>query len=257
MKPRDDILYDNERESVVKPSFNQRVIDGEYVFIHKSRLYRFFAFLLFHCFVRPISYILLILIKRVKYINKKVLKQAKDGYFIYSNHVDKVSDVLTPIYLCGGKMPCVIVHPDNVSIPFVGRLASMCGALPLPDDISAGKNFLHAIDYMISKNRPIVIYPEANLWPYYVKIRDFDDRSFRYPVRFKKAVFVFTTTFVRRRYSRKPRTVIYIDGPLYVDVGLERSHSQRDLRDRVYNQMVTRSQNSNCEYVKYIKRGDG
>ncbi len=52
----------------------------------------------------------------------------------------------------------------------------MLGALPVPDSISEYKKFSKAYKKRISDGHPVVIYPEAHVWPYYTGIRPFERR---------------------------------------------------------------------------------
>ena len=115
------------------------------------------------------------------------------------------------------------------------------------------KNFLNYIEYRISKNNSITIYPEAHIWPYYTKIRPFKSVSFKYPVKLDKPVFCITNTYQRRK-NDKVQIVSYIDGPFYKDDSLSPKEAQEDLRNRVYEQMVERSKNSNIEVIEYKKK---
>lgn len=75
-----------------------------------------------------------------KIVNKKLLKKAKaTGYFMYGNHTHFLADALVPTMVNMSKTVAVIVHPNNISMPFLGRITPYLGALPLPDDIEAGK----------------------------------------------------------------------------------------------------------------------
>ena len=113
------------------------------------------------------------------------------------------------------------------------------------------KVFNTYFDYDQNKN-VISIYPEAHVWPYYSKIRNFSSTSFKYPVKLNKPVFVFTTTYKKRKY-RRPKIIVYIDGPFYSDQKLSLKKSQEELRNKVYNTMCLRSKNTDVEYYKYIK----
>lgn len=131
----------------------------------------------------------------------------------------------------------------------------MLGAIPVPGNKEAMKNFLDAIKKRIEKGNSITIYPEAHIWPYYTKIRPFKNVSFAYPVNLEKPVFCMTNTY--QSYGRKNdkiKIVTYIDGPFYANKKLSIKEQKSELRDRVYNQMVERSKNSNVEYIKYIKK---
>ena len=148
----------------------------------------------------------------------------------------------------------VIVHPNNVSMPYLGKITPSLGALPLPDDMTAYRNFLSAVERRISEKKTVVIYPEAHIWPFYTKIRRFGDASFAYPVKQGTPVFCFTNTYQKRRFSKKPKIVTYIDGPFYPDKSLSKKEQRRDLCDRVYEAMCERAKSSNVVWIEYIKK---
>lgn len=101
-----------------------------------------------------------------------------------------------------------------------------------------------------------MIYPEAHIWPYYTKIRPFKDVSFRYPLEYDTKSFCITNVYKKRRFSKTPRIVTYVDGPFLINRDLDKKEARRDLRDRIYNQMVIRSKENNYELIKYIKIED-
>ena len=137
----------------------------------------------------------------------------------------------------------------------LGNFVQMLGAIPIPSNKKAMKNFLEAIEKHIKNKHSITIYPEAHIWPYYTKIRQFKDVSFKYPVQLNVPVFCMTNTYQKYgKNQNKIQIVTYIDGPFISNKNLGKKEQQKDLRDRVYNCMVERSKNSNIEYVQYIKK---
>ncbi len=117
------------------------------------------------------------------------------------------------------------------------------------------KNFFDILKKRISKGQSITIYPEAHIWPYYTKIRPFKSVSFAYPVELSVPVFCITNTYQKcGRKNNKIKIVSYIDGPFYADSNLPKVKQKKELRDKVYNQMVERSKNSNIEYIKYKRK---
>ena len=68
-------------------------------------------------------------------------------------------------------------------------------------------------------------------------------------------VFCMTNTY--QSYGKnndKVKIVSYIDGPFFPDEECATmKEKQHNLRDKVYEQMVERSKNSNIEVVKYEK----
>ena len=134
----------------------------------------------------------------------------------------------------------------------------MLGAIPIPGIKSAMKKFLETIEYRIKNGNSITIFPEAHIWPYYTKIRPFKAVSFKYPVQLNVPSFCVTNTY--QSYGKnndKVRLVSYIDGPFYPDKNCKTmKEKQQNLRDKIYNQMCKRAENSNVEVIKYIKKGE-
>ena len=166
----------------------------------------------------------------------------------------QMGDAFCPALINFPKKPGVVVNSANVSLPFWGKVLRMWGAIPLPDTLEATRNFYEAIEDYLTHSNPVVIYPEAHLWPYYTKIRPFTHLSFRYPVKYNKPVYTFTTTYHKRKFGKKPAVEIYIDGPFYVDTSIPPKDAQAKLKDEVFNQLVERSQLSNYEFITYEKR---
>lgn len=255
MKYKQKVYYQDEtKDEIIDFKIKAIKIDENYKYIHKNIFYKLWSFITYRLIATPIDFVYTKLFRRIKFVNRKVLKKhKKGGYFIYANHTDQFSDGFSPTLICFPKKPHLVVNPDNVSMPVWGRFTRMWGALPLPDTLGAVKNFNHAMEHTLEKDNPILIYPEAHLWPYYTKIRPFDARSFRYPIHFDKPVYTFTTTYQLRKEGKKPKMMIYVDGPFYVDKNLDKKQAQQDLRDRIYQQMCERAKLSNYEYLTYIK----
>jgi len=251
MKKR--IYFNTHKDEIINFKIKKKLIDKKYKYIHKNWFYNLFSFITYRLIATPICWIYLKL-SHIKFRNKKVLKQVKCGYFVYANHTNQFSDGISPSFLCFPKKAHIIVNSDNIFMPILGKIVRMCGALPLPDTLQATKNFMFALKHILSKNLPIIIYPEANLWPYFTKIRDFDDKSFRYPVEYNTPVFVFTTIYHKRKFSKKPKIEIYVDGPICADQNLSKTEKRAQLRDFVYNTMKKRAELNTYEYVEYIKR---
>lgn len=189
-----------------------------------------------------------------KIVNKEVLAQAgENGYYLYGNHTHFLADALIPTLVNLPKETAVIVHPNNVSMPVLGKITPYLGALPLPDERGALKHFLEALDWHTDRGDCVMIYPEAHIWPFYTKIRPFVDTSFRYPVQKKLPVFCLTNTYQKRPGRKTPQIVTYLDGPFYPDSGLSAKLQKTKLRDQVYETMCRRALNSNVEMIVYRK----
>ena len=235
----------------------KKPIDKKYKYISKNPIHKFFTFVCYRLIATPIAFIYAKLVKKIKYENKQVLKQCKNrGYFIYANHTNQYSDVFSPHLITFPKKVYTIVNPENVNIPVIGGFTKMLGALPIPTMIDGTRNFMNAIEKRVLQGNPVLIYPEAHIWPYYTGIRPYLSTSFRYPVKFRDPSYCFTTTYQKGWSKKRPKIVIYVDGPFYPNRELSEKDQQEDLRNRIYETMKERSKNSNFEYYKYIKRGD-
>lgn len=248
-----DELNDEFSTAVIEP----RIIDERYKYKH-SFIWECFSALLQNVLSVPIKWIYLKCKFRHKFIGKEKYMECKNtGFFIYSNHTQVFSDTFTTSMSVMPKRNYLIVNPANISVKPFGWIVELLGAIPIPGNLTATKNFMNIIeDRVINKRQSITIYPEAHIWPYYTEIRNFKDVSFTYPIKFNKPVFCVTNTYQKISNSSKVRMVSYIDGPFYPDINLGKKEAQRKLRNIVYEKMLERAKNSNVEVVKYIKNID-
>lgn len=252
MKEVKTIYYSDElNDEFAGDQIKAKVIDKNYRYERNPFLHFFF----YRMIATPLAYLYLKIKFHHKIINKKVLKPyKKEGYFMYGNHTNQIPDALIPTMITSPKDAYVIVHPNNVSMPFLGKINPYLGALPLPDDLSSSRNFIKCIENKLSKKKSIVIYPEAHIWPYYTKIRPFKDTSFHYPIKYKKPIFIFVNTYQQRKKKEKVNIVTYVDGPFFPDETLPLAEQKKKLRDEVYSKMVNLSKNSNYEVIHYQKK---
>ena len=254
MKSKKTIYFSSENDEIVKFKEKPITIDENYKYTNPNKIYKFFSWLSYYFFAVPFAFLTFKIIKRVKFHNKKLLNKYKNtGYFIYANHTNQFGDGFCPGLITFPKKTHIIVNPTNISTPIIGKLTKMWGAVPLPTTYKATKNFYSYLEKVLNKNNPILIYPEAHLWPYYTKIRNFSSASFRYPVKFNKPIFCFTTIYKSNK-NKKPKVEIYIDGPFYPNLNLNEKQSQQQLRDLVYSKMQKRSELNNYEHINYVKK---
>ncbi|MBE6703545.1 MAG: hypothetical protein E7585_09100 [Ruminococcaceae bacterium] len=229
-----------------------KVIDGNYRYDRSKGIHGLLRFF-WYGLIAPLP---AFLYRKLKFRHKilgreKLKKHKKEAIFLFGNHTQPIGDAVIPSFI---RYPAyIIVHPNNVSMPCLGRINPYLGALPLPDDMGAAKNFVATIKKKVEKKRAIFIYPEAHIWPYYTGIRPFGAESFQYPVKYGTPVYAFTNTYQKRRFSHKPRILTYIDGPFYPDTALPPRARREQLRNEVYNAMTERSKLSDCVVIEYKK----
>ena len=256
MEQRKIIYYEDELNDEFSTAvINPKPIDGSYKYLHKSPLKKLTHFFWYRVVATPIAFAFTKIKFRHKILGKeKLFGYRSVGYFMYGNHTQDIGDAFIPHMLNFPKTNYTIVHPNNVSMPILGKITPSLGALPLPDDMTAYKNFLRAIDTTIREGNGVVIYPEAHIWPYYTGIRPFPDTSFSYPVKLDVPCFCFTNTYQKRKHSKKPRIVTYIDGPFFQNKNLTAREQKAELRGRIYQTMCERARSSTVEKIKYIKK---
>lgn len=230
-------------------------IDESYVYGHNSLWKRFTHFFWYRIVAEPLAYIYTKLAFRHRIEGAEALKPYRDcGYFMYGNHTQDIGDALMPNMIERCKDKYVIVNPSNLNIPLIGRVVPSLGGIPLPGNLKAHKNFIDIIERRISEKCAVVIYPEAHIWPYCTKIRNFPDSSFHYPVKLGVPSFCFTNTYKRRGKSRRPQIITYVDGPFFPDESLPPRERRRELRDRIHKRMCERAKLSDMTVIEYIKK---
>lgn len=198
---------------------------------------------------------------KAKFHGREKLKKAKgSGYVMYCNHTNPFHDVFGPALMADRRIYTVI-SPVNLKIPGIGPVLPMIGGVPLGVTDSEKKAMNEAVDTRLVKQKKcLVIYPEAHVWPYATKIRKFPagGKSFKYAVRNNLPVFSMTTTYHRRKNSKRdlPRMDIYVDGPFFPDAKLSDAENQEMLSKKVYESMKKYAKKNTYEYFKYIKKSD-
>ena len=252
--PRVIYFKDELNDEFSTAKITARRIDGSYVYDRARGIYRIPRFFWYRIVAIPLAWCYLKLKFRHKIVGRKKMKVArKEGRFVYGNHTQIIGDALIPSFIDLPNGPYVIVHPNNVSMAFLGRINPYLGAIPLPDDRDAMRNFSDIIKKRVDQKKAIFIYPEAHIWPYYTGIRPFRDDSFTYPVKHGTPVFCFTNTYQKRKLSKAPRIVTYVDGPFYPDASRSAREQRKELRDKVYTTMCERAKRSDCVIVEYRK----
>lgn len=191
----------------------------------------------------------------VRVRGREKLKGMPGALFLYGNHTQPFGDVIIPALCLRPRRIYTLVSPANYGIPVIGRILPYLGALPISSTLHGMRSLNAAIDTRLYEGHPIVIYPEAHVWEYCTEIRPFGESAFRYPAKADKPVFAMTVTYRRARFLRRPRAVVWLDGPLYAQGGTLRERSE-SLRAQVRTAMQTRALESDYAYIRYEQRTD-
>lgn len=247
--------YENELEDEFsKAQIEPITIDEKYPYVH-HKIWDFCSFLCQNVLSMPIKIFYMKWKLHLKFVGKEKFKKCKNtGYFIYANHTQEFADTFIPSLANYPKRNFFIVNPENVSMKGLTKLVPLLGAIPVPGNIKATRNFLELIQKRISAKMSITIYPEAHIWPYYTKIRAFKDTSFKYPVELNVPIYTITNTYHKGRKEGRIKIISYVDGPFYPDQSLSKKEAQKVLRNNTFDIMCERSKTSDYEHIIYVKK---
>lgn len=254
MKSKEFIYQDELKDDFAGIKRNKYLIDEKYKYDKRGFFWKVSQFVVYRIIMKPFAYIYMKCRFHHKIVNKGLLKNVK-SCFTYGNHTLMAGDAFVPNVINIRKQVSVVVSSDNLSVPVVRPLIEMCGAVPVPETLSATKNFKEILKKRIAQGSFVMIYPEAHIWPYYTGIRNFASVSFKYPIELNCPTYAITNTFHKRKFSKKPKIITYIDGPFYADVNLPKKERQELLRNQVYGAMCERSKSNSYNVHTYIKGG--
>lgn len=175
------------------------------------------------------------------------------GAFIYGNHTHALGDVFIPLVINSPARVKAVVSRQNLAIPLIGKLIVKADAvLPLPEGVKELRNFSQRVTDAAKSGRRVLIYPEAHVWDYCTFIRPFPETSFTYPALCGEPVFVFTSTYRKRRLFRSPGTTLFVDGPLRAPQELSAKKRALWLSEKTAEIMRSHADANTQEYIKYV-----
>lgn len=246
------IYYETMQDDVVEASDQQATVPENYRWIRSSKFYDFNHKLLYKLFYGW-AYVFIKYGLHTTIVNKEILQKEKRGYFLYINHTQTVGDPFLPSQIVVDKETYIVASPSNLSIPILGKILPILGALPLPTGAEQMKRFRQAIATRIQEKQCVVIFPEAHVWPYYTDIRPFENAAFQFPIDTQAPVYCATVTYQKDRHHHPKRTV-YVHGPFMADPTLQRVKKRKKLANEVYEQMKKDARHNTFQFVQYIQR---
>ena len=253
------IYYQDEiNDDFASTNINTKPLRENYIYVHKNIIWRAAAFVLYRIIAQPLVFAFVKIAYHQRFENKSVLKAAKNsGAYIYANHTNSLADAFIPNILRHSKKGYIVVGPDAMSIPCMNNIIEMLGGIPLGSTLKQSKETVRCIKQRIAQKNFVTIYPEAHIWPYYTKIRDFSAASFGYAADGDAPVFAMTTCYQKRRFGKRPKAVTYLDGPFYPDSSLPVAKRKEQLRNMCHAAMSARAEKySTYEYITYIKKDE-
>jgi len=216
-------------------------------------------FLLYNLIAHPILSLVCIF-KGIKVVNRKKIKEIKKkGYFVYQNHTNYYDVFLFPAFINWHKRTLILGYTDTLSIPVVKHLGKALGYIPIGDSLTNQKNMMNYMEERIKKGEKVIIFPEAHVWPYYTKIREFSSASFHYPAKFNSPIVPLVTVYLARKHfkKKKPKILIEVGDPIYPKEELSIKENKEYLRNECIKQMRDiQSKYNQDEYYNYVYKNE-
>lgn len=262
MKEPKVIYYSDEgTDDFARTNINTKKIDKDFAFVNRNIFWRIASFLAYYVVALPIVYVVAKVFLGLKIKNRKAVRRlvlSRRGFFLYGNHTQMLDAFVPPMAAYPAKA-YTIANADAVSIKGLRQLVLMLGGLPIPNTVSAMPEFIRSVETRWKQRGCVSIYPEAHIWPFYTKIRNFSTVSFRYPARLNAPVLAMVTTYRKRRglyrLFGRPAMTVTISDPIEPDEKLSVKEKMEYLRNEVYRFMTEVSEREeNVEYIKYVRR---
>ena len=248
--------YDERNDDFANNGIDGKPTPENFEYLPKNIFYRIAKPIVYYFFLVFIFFLATAVTDGYHVHNAKVLRKRKDrkkGYFVFGNHTTWIGDAVIHPTVAFPKQVYTLVNPDAISIKGAGTLIKMFGAMPTPASRYTYAGYIKATEKLYNNGNPIVIYPEAHIWPKYNKIRDFADVSFNLPVKLGAPCYAKSTVYYRQADGHTKSKVFY-DGPFYPDPTLSPKAAQKDLRDRIHAKMQERCAESELDSrYSYIK----
>ena len=238
---------------------NKLVVDDKYKY-QKNWFFRTFQFIFYHFIARPIFFLYGKIGLGIKVYGKKKLKNVKGGAITISNHVHYVDFMIATTFVKRFRRTHIVSRKENFDVPYVGKLMSAFGVMPLPETPKAHMNFYRQITCYLKKNRFVHVFPEGSMWPYYNRLRPFKSGAFHFASRNNVPVIPYILLFrktkgLRRLVKKRPKISVYICDPIYPDLSLNIRERNEDLCNRAQKAMQdTLDKYGSFEYYHYVSK---
>ena len=190
--------------------------------------------------------------------HKKFLK--KYGFITVSNHVF-LWDFPTLCVCMKMGFPNVPAWGKIVSSKF-GKIFSLAGVVPIPEDKSLFRNFYGFIDGVFKENKWVHIYPETGLWYYYVPIRPFKRGAAYFACQYNKPIVPVGYSFrerkgISRLWNKKdPFVTAHIGEPIMPDLTLDKREAaeklNKQIRDKIIEMVGIKSEEENERMMREL-----
>ena len=217
-------------------------IDTDYEYVPKENsIFSICSDFIYYGIAYPILKILTKIIYDFKIEGQENIENLEDGAISVSNHVLFLDCAMIGLAFKDKKI-YYTTQEESFKIPFVRKLIKLLRAIPIPKSIENRKYFIKAIGNLLKEKNIVHVYPEASLWPYCQKIRNFKNGAFDMAVRNQVPVVPCVFTFreptgIRKIFKRKKDVTLKILKPVYSDSDKYIRQQVDELKEKVAFEM--------------------
>ena len=217
-------------------------IDENYEYVPKEdTIFSICSDFIYYGIAYPILKVLTKIIYDFKIEGQENIEDLEDGAISVSNHVLFLDCAMIGLAFKDKKI-YYTTQEESFKIPFVRKLIKLLRAIPIPKGIENKKYFIKAISNLLKEKNIVHVYPEASLWPYCKKIRNFKNGAFDMAVRNQVPVVPCVFTFrepigVRKLFKRKKDVTLKILKPVYSDSDKYIRQQIEELKEKTFKGM--------------------
>ena len=232
----------NENEDIIKMWEPLKFDIGlNYKYVKNNIFFKLISNLFYYIIVAPIIFLISKIIFGLRIEGKENLKNIKSGAISVSNHVQYIDCAMLGLAWFPKRI-YYTAKTDGFKMPVVRHLVRLLYAIPIPEKISCKENFYKALDDLLAKNKVVHFYPEASLWPYYNKLRNFKNGAFKIASKNNVPIIPFVFSFrkptgILKLFKSKPCLTLSVLPPVYPNRNLAFNERYLDLKDNVYKKM--------------------
>lgn len=217
-------------------------IDRNYEYVSKDIIFNTFSDVLYYLIAYPILKVLTKIVYDLKIEGRENIDFLEKGAISVSNHVLFLDCAMVGL-AWGLKRVYYTTLEGSFKIPFVRKLIKLLRAMPIPEKIKNREYFLKAVDEVLSNGDYVHFYPEAALFPYYKKIRNFKNGAFSIAVKNDVPIVPMVFTFrepkgIRKIFKKKKDVTLKILKPVTIkEEGLNQKQKEELLKNKVHTMM--------------------
>ena len=217
-------------------------IDRNYEYVSKDIIFNTFSDILYYLIAYPILKVLTKIVYDLKIEGRENIDFLEKGAISVSNHVLFLDCAMVGL-AWGLKRVYYTTLEGSFKIPFVRKLIKLLRAMPIPEKIKNREYFMKAIEEILNNGNFVHFYPEASLFPYYKKIRNFKNGAFSIAVKNDVPIVPMVFTFrkpkgIRKIFKKKKDVTLKILKPVTIkEEGLNQKQKEELLKNKVHTMM--------------------